>query len=151
MTACRTVTSRPTEHDVLCQNASSLAIEQGRFLSPDCYAMRSSPCVTELAAHPDVLEASVVARPHPHWGERAMAFVILRTQAADKWRGKHGDFEVELKKHARSRLPGFACPEWVQIVDELPVRALGLEMSTVRFNCRLLSRKRRRARSRKSC
>lgn len=34
------------------KNASSLAIEQ------------------ELAGHPDVLEVSVVARPHPKWGER---------------------------------------------------------------------------------
>ena len=50
------------------QNASSLAIEQ------------------ELASHPDVLEASVVARPHPKWGERAMAFVILRPAAAPRAR-----------------------------------------------------------------
>lgn len=78
----------------------------------------------ELAAHSDVLEASVVARPHPRWGERAMAFVILRQEAVDKWRGRHEEFEKDLKKHARTKLPGFACPEWVQIVDELPVRAL---------------------------
>jgi hypothetical protein len=86
------------------QNASSLAIEQ------------------ELSAHPDVLEASVVARPHPKWGERPMAFVILKTDAATKWAGRHDDFGVELKRHARSRLPGFACPEWVKVVNELPVR-----------------------------
>lgn len=71
--------------------------------------------------HPDVLETSVVARPHPKWGERAMAFVILRREAVDKWNGRHEEFAAELKKHARTRLPGFACPEWVQIVEELPV------------------------------
>ena len=37
---------------LVVENASSLAIEQ------------------ELAAHPDVLEVSVVARPHSKWGER---------------------------------------------------------------------------------
>jgi acyl-CoA synthetase (AMP-forming)/AMP-acid ligase II len=29
-------------------------------------------------------------------------------------------FEKELKAFARGRLPGFASPEWVIIVDELP-------------------------------
>ncbi|KAJ3542282.1 hypothetical protein NM688_g5987 [Phlebia brevispora] len=89
------------------ENASSLAIEQ------------------ELATHPDVLEVSVVARPHPKWGERAMAFVILRTDAAKRWAGKHAEFAADLKRHARSRLPGFACPEWVQVVEELPKTSTG--------------------------
>ena len=89
------------------ENASSLAIEQ------------------ELAAHPDVLEASVIARPHPKWGERAMAFIILKKDATDKWRDRATEFEVELKRHARERLPGFACPEWVQVVEELPVSDAG--------------------------
>lgn len=75
----------------------------------------------ELASHPDVLEVSVVARPHPKWGERPMAFVILKTQVAAKWAGKHAEFETELKRHAKTRLPGFACPEWVKVVEELPV------------------------------
>ena len=78
---------------------------------------------SELATHPDVLEVSVVARPHPRWGERAMAFVILRADAAKRWAGRHAGFEADLKKHARTRLPGFACPEWVQAVEELPVCA----------------------------
>lgn len=105
------------------ENASSLAIEQGKLygsivsLTIDCSCL----WLSELASHPDVLEVSVVARPHPKWGERPMAFVILRTQTIAKWKGKHKEFEVELRKHARQRLPGFACPEWVSVVDELPV------------------------------
>ncbi|EMD38100.1 hypothetical protein CERSUDRAFT_93621 [Gelatoporia subvermispora B] len=89
------------------ENASSLAIEQ------------------ELSSHPDILEVSVVARPHPKWGERPMAFVILHPQKLDKWTGKYDEFENDLKKHARVRLPGFACPEWVKVVDELPKTATG--------------------------
>ena len=50
-----------------------------------------------------------------------MAFVILKKPAVAKWQGRHGEFEVELKKFSRGRMPGFACPEWVQVVDELPV------------------------------
>ncbi|EIN13490.1 acetyl-CoA synthetase-like protein [Punctularia strigosozonata HHB-11173 SS5] len=89
------------------ENASSLAIEQ------------------ELSTHPHVLEVAVVARPHPKWGERAMAFVTLKPDHVKTWLGKHDQFEVELKKHARSRLPGFACPEWVRVVSELPKTSTG--------------------------
>ncbi|OBZ65771.1 Acetate/butyrate--CoA ligase AAE7, peroxisomal [Grifola frondosa] len=89
------------------ENASSLAIEQ------------------ELSSHPDVLEVSVVARPHPKWGERPMAFVILHPSHEKKWAGRHAEFADDLKKHARARLPGFACPEWVSVVDELPKTSTG--------------------------
>ena len=75
----------------------------------------------ELASHPDVLEVSVVARNHIKWGERPMAFVVLHPQQVSSWKGRHNDFAKELKAHAKERLPGFACPEWVEVVQELPV------------------------------
>ena len=63
-----------------------------------------------------------------------MAFVILRPGARKQWvagsdaEGKDANgkqqpsaFEHELKAYAKGRLPGFACPEWVEVVDELPV------------------------------
>ncbi|KAH9928516.1 acetyl-CoA synthetase-like protein [Epithele typhae] len=89
------------------ENASSLAIEQ------------------ELSTHPDVLEVSVVARAHPKWGERPMAFVLLHPGRADKWRGREAEFERDLKAHARKTLPGFACPEWVSVVEQLPKTSTG--------------------------
>jgi acyl-CoA synthetase (AMP-forming)/AMP-acid ligase II len=70
----------------------------------------------ELASHPHIL-----ARSHPKWGERPMAFVILHKRHAKAWHGKHKEFVQDLKRHAKNRLPGFACPEWVQIVEDLPV------------------------------
>ncbi len=76
----------------------------------------------ELASHPDVLEVSVVGREHPTWGERPMAYVILHKESALHWAGKHAEFSSALKAHARGRLPGFATPEWVVVVEELPVR-----------------------------
>ncbi|KAF8140118.1 hypothetical protein EV363DRAFT_1426556 [Boletus edulis] len=94
------------------ENASSLAIE------------------LELANHPHILEVSVVARPHPKWDERPMAFVILRPQYVQTWAGNHAAFEVELKRHARTRLPGFASPEWVQVVDKLPKTSTGKILKT---------------------
>ena len=52
-----------------------------------------------------------------------MAFVILHPARAGKWAGAAGAsaFERELKAHARKTLPGFACPEWVEVVETLPV------------------------------
>ena len=52
-----------------------------------------------------------------------MAFVILKKDAAPKWKGRDEEFTAELRKHAKGRLPGFACPEWVQVVEGLPVSA----------------------------
>jgi len=94
------------------ENASSLAIEQ------------------ELSSHPDVLEVSVVARNHVKWGERAHAFVVLKSHSVTKWKGRHDKFGEELKAHAKTRLPGFACPEWVQVVQELPKTSTGKILKT---------------------
>ncbi|KAJ6627120.1 AMP-dependent synthetase and ligase [Mycena sp. CBHHK59/15] len=94
------------------ENASSLAIEE------------------ELASHPDVLEVSVVARQHVKWGERPHAFVILKSQSKSKWIGRHVEFSEDLKAHAKTRLPGFACPEWVQVVQELPKTSTGKILKT---------------------
>ena len=63
----------------------------------------------------------MVARNHVKWGERPMAFVVIHPQLVSSWKGRHNDFAKELKAHAKERLPGFACPEWVEIVQELPV------------------------------
>lgn len=79
------------------------------------------PVWPELASHPHILEVTVVARSHAKWGERPMAFVVLHPQHAAKWAGRHDQFADELKKHAKTRLPGFACPEWVEVVSDLPV------------------------------
>ena len=35
-----------------------------------------------LLTHPAVAEAAVVSRPHPDWGEEAIAFIVQRSGAA---------------------------------------------------------------------
>ncbi len=52
-----------------------------------------------------------------------MAFVKLHPEHTAKWVQRDAEFSKSLKEHARTRLPGFACPEWVLVVDELPVGA----------------------------
>jgi len=60
-----------------------------------------------------------------------MAYVVLHTESARRWAGRHAEFSSVLKAHARLRLPGFATPEWVVIVEELPKTSTGKIMKTV--------------------
>ncbi len=69
-----------------------------------------------LAAHPDVVECAVVARPDERWGEVPVAFVVLRDGAAQD--------ADELVAHVRSRLAGFKAPKDV-VFGELPKTSTG--------------------------
>ena len=68
-----------------------------------------------LAAHPDVLEAAVVARPDPRWGERPVAFVT--TERADLT-------AQELTEFVRQRLAHFKAPDQVYF-ETLPKTSTG--------------------------
>ncbi|HEX2744709.1 MAG TPA: hypothetical protein VHN16_09945 [Streptosporangiaceae bacterium] len=68
-----------------------------------------------LAAHPDVLEAAVVARPDPRWGERPVAFVT--TERADL-------SQAELTEFVRGRLAHFKAPDQVYF-ETLPKTSTG--------------------------
>jgi 3-(methylthio)propionyl---CoA ligase len=57
-----------------------------------------------LAAHPEVVEVAVVARPDPHWGERPVAFVTT---------ARAGVTEAELIAFVRARLARFKAPDRV--------------------------------------
>jgi fatty-acyl-CoA synthase len=68
-----------------------------------------------LAAHPDVLEVAVVARPDPRWGERPVAFVT--TERADLTARELTDF-------VRARLAHFKAPDQVYF-EPLPKTSTG--------------------------
>lgn len=76
----------------------------------------------ELSSHPEVLECCVVARPHKKWGERGHATVVLKINAPKK---SSEEWEKELKSHCKSKMSGFAVPEWIEIVKELPKTSTG--------------------------
>ena len=65
-----------------------------------------------LYEHAAVLEAAVVGRPDPRWGEVPVAYVVLRegaTATAD-----------ELIEHCRGQLAKFKVPKAVTFLDALP-------------------------------
>ena len=69
-----------------------------------------------LMHHPAVALAAVVAQPDAKWGEVPCAFVELRAG--------HAPTEAEIVAHARTRLPGFACPRRV-VFGPLPKTSTG--------------------------
>jgi fatty-acyl-CoA synthase len=70
-----------------------------------------------LAAHPAVFEVAVVPAPHPRWGERPVAYVVLRPGCVAA--------PEELDAHVRERLAGFKAPSAYEFRNELPKTATG--------------------------
>jgi O-succinylbenzoic acid--CoA ligase len=66
-----------------------------------------------LAAHPDVVDAAVVGRPDPEWGEALVALIV---GAADP---------DDLRDFCRERLARFKVPKAFETVQELPRTASG--------------------------
>ena len=76
-----------------------------------------------LYEHPAVLEAAVVGRPDPRWGEVAVAFVVLREGL------KAGP--EELQEFCRARLAKFKVPRDVAFVEALPRNPSGKVLKRV--------------------
>jgi long-chain acyl-CoA synthetase len=71
-----------------------------------------------LCTHPAVVEAAVVALPHPMLGEEPVAFVALAAG--------HAASERELRDHVAARLPRFKVPvSLITTTDALPRNAAG--------------------------
>ena len=70
-----------------------------------------------LHAHPSVLEAAVVGRPHPLFGEEPVAFVVLRPGFTAG--------PGELIEHAQTLLAKFKVPRAVFIETDLPKTPIG--------------------------
>ncbi|MGH7265567.1 MAG: AMP-binding protein, partial [Candidatus Rokuibacteriota bacterium] len=70
-----------------------------------------------IMAHPKVLEAAVVAVPHPRWMERPLACVVPRPGAALS--------EAEVLDHLRPRVARWWLPDGVVFVDAIPKTSVG--------------------------
>ena len=71
----------------------------------------------EIMAHPDVIEAAVVAVPHERWGERPCACVVRR--AASELDGDG------LRDFLSSRVAKWWLPERVEFIAEVPKTSVG--------------------------
>ncbi|KAI7756692.1 hypothetical protein M8C21_019539 [Ambrosia artemisiifolia] len=65
-----------------------------------------------LFKHPNILEAAVVAMPHPRWGESPCAFVVLKNAGTTT--------ETEILVYCRQKMSKFMVPKKVEFVTELP-------------------------------
>ncbi|TMR05700.1 AMP-dependent synthetase [Actinomadura soli] len=95
---------------VLADRLKDLIIWGGENISP-------KEVENVLRAHPAVLEAVVVGRPHFRYGEEPVAFVVLRG-------GAHCGPE-ELLAHCGERLARFKVPREIRIERRLPTNAVG--------------------------
>ncbi len=76
-----------------------------------------------LYEHPAVLEAAVVGRPDPRWGEVPVAFVVCRPGA--------GVTEEELREFCLARLARFKVPRAVGFIEALPRNPSGKVLKRV--------------------
>jgi fatty-acyl-CoA synthase len=75
-----------------------------------------------LMGHPAVREAAVVAVPHPRWGERPVAVVVLREGASAS--------EADLLAYLEPRFARFWLPDAFQFVAQIPRTATGKFLKT---------------------
>ncbi|MFD1811053.1 long-chain-fatty-acid--CoA ligase [Rhodococcus gannanensis] len=76
-----------------------------------------------LAGHPDIVEVSIVGRPHPVWGETPVAYVALRDSAA---------LDIEsLRAWASASLARYKLPTALELIDALPRNASGKVLKNV--------------------
>jgi acyl-CoA synthetase (AMP-forming)/AMP-acid ligase II len=88
----------------------------------------------ELMAHPDVVEAAVIGVAHARWGERPLACVVVRPEAATT--------TSELVAFLDGRVPKWWLPDDVVFVDQIPKTSVGKfskKELRVRFADHLLS------------
>ncbi|MEM4912429.1 MAG: long-chain-fatty-acid--CoA ligase [Metallosphaera sp.] len=72
-----------------------------------------------LMTHPAVAEATVIGVPHPKWGERPLAFVILRPEFEGKIT------KEQLLNHLSQKFAKWQLPDDIILVKEIPKTSVG--------------------------
>jgi long-chain acyl-CoA synthetase len=75
-----------------------------------------------LLRHPELIEASVVGKPHPDWGEEVIAFVVSKPGAEVK--------VAELDALCLDHIARFKRPKAYRFVDTLPKNNYGKVLKT---------------------
>jgi fatty-acyl-CoA synthase len=71
----------------------------------------------QIMAHPKIAEAAVIAVPHPKWGERPLACVVVKD-------GEQLTRE-EVLAYLGDRLTKWQVPDDVVFIDEVPKTSVG--------------------------
>jgi fatty-acyl-CoA synthase len=71
----------------------------------------------EVMAHPDVVEAAVIAKPDERWAERPLCCVVLRAGASTD--------APELVEHLRGRVAKWWLPDEFAFIEEIPKTSVG--------------------------
>jgi fatty-acyl-CoA synthase len=71
----------------------------------------------EVMAHPDVVEAAVIAKPDPRWAERPLCCVVLREGASTT--------AQDLVEHLQGRVAKWWTPDEFAFVEEVPKTSVG--------------------------
>ena len=74
---------------------------------------------TAIIAHPDVLEAAVIAIPHPTWQERPLACVVPKEEARNTLD------KAQIMDFIRDRFARWWLPDDVVFIDEIPKTSVG--------------------------
>jgi fatty-acyl-CoA synthase len=72
-----------------------------------------------IMAHPNVLEAAVIAIPHEKWAERPLAFVVPTHEARSKLT------EKALLDFLRDKVAKWWLPDTIIFIDEIPKTSVG--------------------------
>jgi long-chain acyl-CoA synthetase len=75
-----------------------------------------------LLRHPDLVEVSVVGRPHPEWGEEVVAFVVARPGATVE--------QAALDRLCLDHIARFKRPRTYRFVESLPKNNYGKVLKT---------------------
>jgi fatty-acyl-CoA synthase len=70
-----------------------------------------------VMAHPDVVEAAVIAVPDDRWGERPCACVVRRPDS-----GLDAD---RIRAHLADRVAKWWIPDRIEFIDEVPKTSVG--------------------------
>jgi 3-(methylthio)propionyl---CoA ligase len=68
-------------------------------------------------SHPDVLQAAVIAVPHPKWQERPLLLIVPKAGARPS--------AAAILDHLRPKVASWWLPDAVELVDKLPMTATG--------------------------
>lgn len=72
-----------------------------------------------IMSHPKVMEAAVIAVPHPKWQERPLACVVPKPDFKDSLS------KEEIIEHLRPRFPAMYLPDDVVFIDAVPKTSVG--------------------------